>query len=68
MIDLYDYNTELSNDDRAEIAEYIESLLVGIEGCQNMMRGMMFDININADIKAAYQSKIEELESLLIDG
>lgn len=63
---LYDYNTELTNDDRAEIADYIESLLTGIEGCQNMMMGIKFDININinSDFKEALQDRIDELQEI----
>lgn len=61
---LYDYNTELTNDNRAEIADYIESLLIGIEGCQNMMMGIKFDISVNSDVKEALQSKIDELQEI----
>lgn len=62
---LEDYNTSLSNDDRAEISDYIESILVCLEGCRNMMVGMKFDININPDIKEALQSKINDIEEVL---
>lgn len=62
---LYDYNSELEAEDRCEIAESIEELLVTMEGVRNIMLGMCCDVLIPPDQSTTLKFKAVEIQEVL---
>ncbi len=63
---LYDYNTELDNDTRAEIAAHVETLLQELDAAANTMRGMAFDLSIHKDARTALIDRANQIDSKTI--